>query len=94
VSWDARVTKNLSIYAYLPLCQRHNTIMESPEARARAAELHKLALEQEKLNNPSGEGDEEEQEEGENDGDVDEVDSEEESEGEGSNEEDDGEDER
>eukprot|EP00804_Cyclotella_cryptica_P027707 CCRYP_010306-RE/>CCRYP_010306-RE protein AED:0.19 eAED:0.19 QI:247/0.83/0.71/1/0.66/0.42/7/0/644 len=82
--------------------ERHNIIMESPEARAKAAELHKRTQEAEKLKNPSAEeeddGDEHE-EEGEEDGDVDdnEVDSEEESgeegeiqEDEDSNEEEDG----
>jgi len=44
--------------------ERHNLIMETPEARAKAAELHKKFLEEQKLNNPSGGGDE--------DGDMDE----------------------
>lgn len=39
--------------------ERHNLIMETPEARAKAAELHKKFLEEQKLNNPSGGGDEE-----------------------------------
>lgn len=83
------ITCNNSLHPRLCL-NRHNTIMESPEARARAAELHKLALEAEKLKNPdTGE----EPEEGENDGDI-EAESEDESEGEGSNEDDDGEEER
>jgi len=46
--------------------ERHNLIMETPEARAKAAELHKKFLEEQKLNNPSGGGGEEE------DGDIDE----------------------
>ena len=64
--------------------------MESPEVRAKTAELHKLVLEAEKLKNPNAdEGEEDEEEEGEN-GNVDENegDSEEESE------EDEGDDER
>ena len=44
--------------------ERHNLIMETPEARAKAAELHKKFLEEQKLNNPS--------EGGEEDGDIDE----------------------
>ena len=44
---------------------RHNLIMETPEARAKSAELHKKLLEEEKLKNPSVDGDEEEDEEGE-----------------------------
>ncbi len=39
--------------------ERHNLIMETPEARAKAAELHKKFLEEQKLNNPSGGGNEE-----------------------------------
>mmetsp|Transcript_38923 Transcript_38923/g.70128 ORF Transcript_38923/g.70128 Transcript_38923/m.70128 type:complete len:708 (-) Transcript_38923:207-2330(-) len=45
--------------------ERHNLIMETPEARAKSAELHKKLLEEEKLKNPSVDGDEEEDEEGE-----------------------------
>ena len=44
---------------------RHNTIMESPEARKKAAELHKLAME------AAGEREEEEHEQEENEGDID-----------------------
>lgn len=44
--------------------ERHNLIMETPEARAKAAELHKKFLDEQKLNNPSGGGEE--------DGDIDE----------------------
>lgn len=39
--------------------------METPEARAKSAELHKKLLEEEKLKNPSAEGEEDEDEEGE-----------------------------
>lgn len=39
--------------------------METPEARAKSAELHKKLLEEERLKNPPAEGDEEEEEEGE-----------------------------
>jgi hypothetical protein len=39
--------------------------METPEALAKAAELHKMLLEEEKLKNPSVEGEEEEEEEDE-----------------------------
>lgn len=45
--------------------ERHNLIMETPEARAKSTELHNELLEEEKLKNPSAEGDEEEEEEGE-----------------------------
>eukprot|EP00581_Thalassiosira_minuscula_P007569 CAMPEP_0183704678 /NCGR_PEP_ID=MMETSP0737-20130205/1967_1 /TAXON_ID=385413 /ORGANISM="Thalassiosira miniscula, Strain CCMP1093" /LENGTH=726 /DNA_ID=CAMNT_0025931639 /DNA_START=166 /DNA_END=2346 /DNA_ORIENTATION=- len=45
--------------------ERHNLIMETPEARAKSAELHNKLLEQEKLNNPSADAEEEEEEEGE-----------------------------
>jgi hypothetical protein len=44
--------------------ERHNLIMETPEARAKAAELHKKFLDEQKLTNPSGGGGE--------DGDIDE----------------------
>lgn len=58
--------------------------MESPEARAKAAELHKRSQEAENLKNPSTEEEEdgdENEEDAEEDGDVDEneVDSEEDS---------------
>mmetsp|Transcript_7735 Transcript_7735/g.17471 ORF Transcript_7735/g.17471 Transcript_7735/m.17471 type:complete len:707 (-) Transcript_7735:180-2300(-) len=43
--------------------ERHNLVMDSPEARAKSAELHKKLLEEERLKNPSAEGDEEEDEE-------------------------------
>ncbi|KAL7521315.1 hypothetical protein ACHAWX_005989 [Stephanocyclus meneghinianus] len=64
--------------------ERHNIIMESPEARAKAAELHKRSQEAENLKNPSTEEEEdgdENEEDAEEDGDVDEneVDSEEDS---------------
>jgi hypothetical protein len=36
--------------------------METPEARAKAAELHKRRIEEEKLKNPPVEGEEEEEE--------------------------------
>ncbi|KAL7537326.1 hypothetical protein ACHAXR_007738 [Thalassiosira sp. AJA248-18] len=45
--------------------ERHNVIMETPEARAKSAELHKKLLEEEKLKNPSADGEEDEDEEGE-----------------------------
>jgi hypothetical protein len=65
------------------LSSRHNTIMESPEARAKAAELHKRAQEAEKLKNPSAEGEEVGEDNDEEDEiDENEVDSEEEESGE------------
>mmetsp|Transcript_21333 Transcript_21333/g.40202 ORF Transcript_21333/g.40202 Transcript_21333/m.40202 type:complete len:477 (+) Transcript_21333:2-1432(+) len=69
--------------------ERHNLIMETPEARAKSTELHNELLEEEKLKNPSAEGDEEEEEEGE----VDEL-NEELSSGEEENQDDEDEDER
>jgi len=45
--------------------ERHNIIMETPEARAKSAELHKKLLEEEKLEDPPVEGNEEDEEEGE-----------------------------
>lgn len=49
--------------------ERHNVVMDSPEARAKSAELHKKLLEEERLKNPSAEGEEEDDEE---EGEVDE----------------------
>ena len=49
--------------------QRHNVVMDSPEARAKSAELHKKLLEEERLKNPSAEGEEDDDEE---EGEVDE----------------------
>jgi len=43
--------------------ERHNLIMETPEARAKSTELHKKLLEEEELENPSAEGEEEGEEE-------------------------------
>ena len=43
--------------------ERHNVIMETPEARAKSAVLHKKLLEEEKLKNPTAEGEEEEEDE-------------------------------
>ena len=48
--------------------ERHNLIMETPEARAKAAELHKKFLEEQKLNNPSEDGDIDENEDEEESG--------------------------
>ena len=52
-----------------PFCNRtrHNVIMETPEARAKAAELHKRRIEEEKLKNPPVEGEEEEEEDDDDD---------------------------
>lgn len=44
--------------------ERHNLVMETPEARAKSAELHKKLVAEEKLKNPSA-GEEEKEEEGE-----------------------------
>ncbi|KAL7547044.1 hypothetical protein ACHAWF_010365 [Thalassiosira exigua] len=50
--------------------RRHNLIMETPEARAKSAELHSRLLAEDNGNTPSGEG-EDEDEEGEIDGEED-----------------------
>lgn len=51
--------------------ERHNVVMETPEAVAKSAELHKKLLEEEKLRNPTAEGEEENEDDsssGEEDG--------------------------
>lgn len=45
--------------------ERHNVIMETPEVRAKSAELHKRLLEEKKLQNPSEGEEEDDEDEGE-----------------------------
>lgn len=60
---------NQYIYLYLRLFHlfRHNVIMETPEAKAKSAELHRIMLEEKKLKNPSAGDDDDDEDEGEAD---------------------------
>ena len=68
-----RMNEDTAAHASLLALDRHNVIMETPEACAKSTELYKKLLEEERLKNPPGEGDGDENESsGEDDDDDDE----------------------